>query len=75
MKVAVRPDTDLETQIDVAYSRFINAVSDLDRHQCWVEFTRLLALRSPMRIKQMERQKGLDKRATFVPRDGRGMPN
>jgi hypothetical protein len=75
VKVAIRPDTDLETRIDVAYSRLLGAVSEIDRRQCWVEFTRLLALRSPMRIKQMERQKGLDKRATFAPREGRGMSN
>lgn len=69
MKVAVRPNPELETQIDVAYNHFLAAKDDSERRRHWETFAALLAKRSPMRVRRMERDMGLDKRATFVPRE------
>ena len=71
MKVLVRPDQELEAQIDVAHDRFVNAKSDRLRRKFWEELKALLAKRSPTKVRRMEREQGLDRRATFVPREGR----
>jgi hypothetical protein len=70
MKVLTHPDVELEAQIDEAYERFI-AAPDARRRAAWNAFTALLAKRSPTRIKRMERDQGIDKRATFEPRSTR----
>jgi hypothetical protein len=70
MKVLARPDVDLEAKIEVAYNRFVKSTKS-ERRKRWDEFTALLAKRSPARVKRMERDRGLDKRATFEPREAR----
>lgn len=68
MKVLTQPDVELEARIDVAYNRFVHATAS-NRRKRWDEFTTLLAKRSPTHIKKMERDRGLTKRATFIPRE------
>jgi hypothetical protein len=52
-------DRDLEDRIDTAVLRFHSATTPSQRRAIWADFKRLLAMRTPERVREMEIEKGL----------------
>ena len=69
MKVLVRPDEALEAEIDEALAAFNAASDETEQRAHWSRMVALLGKRSPIKVRRMEVAQGLNKRATFVPRE------
>lgn len=52
-------DADLERQIDFQRGLLATAITTAEQTAAWEEMKRLIAQRSPERIEQMERERGL----------------
>ncbi len=52
-------DDELQYEIDQAYLRLCTAQTPEERHEHNAEMCRLIKLRSPTRVAEMERQRGL----------------
>lgn len=58
-EINIDPDVELERRIDRAYLTVWLGKTREERRAASDELTRLVALRSPRRIEQMERERGL----------------
>jgi hypothetical protein len=52
-------DAELERQIDFQHGLLVTAMTPAEHAAAWEEMKRLIAQRSPERIEQMERARGL----------------
>ena len=56
---AQRPDAELERQIDHQKELMVIALTTAEQTSAWEEMKRLIAMRSPGRVEQMEFERGL----------------
>lgn len=52
-------DAELEARIDRERLALLLAQTPAEQRAAWAEFTRLINMRSPQRVEQMERERGL----------------
>lgn len=52
-------DADLERQIDFQHGLMVTSLTPAEQTVAWEEMKRLIAMRSPERVEQMEREAGL----------------
>jgi hypothetical protein len=52
-------DAELERQIDFQHGLMVISLTTAEQTSAWEEMKRLIAMRSPARVEQMEREAGL----------------
>jgi hypothetical protein len=71
---AIKRDAALEKEIDAACTRMCDpTASEWESRAAWADMSRLIFRRSPHRILKMEIERRIAHKATFEPRDGKGM--